>query len=231
MALDGKTNDYEQARDNNDIPGRDPAGPLAPLGGPKPTTPTSDLLGLVKRTFCNSEVASIIAEAVRATGAGIHLDPAGRAQEIISTLRVAIIRICSQGGRPRPIANLYIEWPFDNDEAWSQLTASVARTNYQDSLLGSGLYHPGWTCTICHGADHPLGLCPLPLVPGWIRAIPIPPIIEYRNQLRNPNGQTFGRQPRGQGQTGGGNRGGNGRNYVVRGQGGFSRGRGGSSRT
>jgi hypothetical protein len=35
MALDGKTN-YEQARDDNDILGRDPVGPLAPLGGAEP---------------------------------------------------------------------------------------------------------------------------------------------------------------------------------------------------
>ena len=34
--LYGKTNNYEQARDDNDILGRDPAGPLAPLGGAEP---------------------------------------------------------------------------------------------------------------------------------------------------------------------------------------------------
>jgi hypothetical protein len=146
-----------------------------------------------------------------------------RAQEIISTLRIAIIHICSPGGIPRPIANLYIQWPFNNDEAWSKLTAAVAKTNYQDSLLSSGLYHPGWTCTICHGADHPSGLCPLPLVPGWVKAVPIPPVVDYRIQSRNPNSQTPGQQLRGQGRIGVGNRGGSGRDYAARGRGGSNR--------
>jgi len=34
-ALDGKT-ETTNRRDDNDIPGRDPTGPLAPLGGPNP---------------------------------------------------------------------------------------------------------------------------------------------------------------------------------------------------
>jgi hypothetical protein len=74
---------------------------------------TSDLHGLVSQTFCDSEVASIIAETVMATGAEIDLDPIERAREIISTLRVAIICICSQGGRSSLIANLYIT-PFSD---------------------------------------------------------------------------------------------------------------------
>jgi hypothetical protein len=40
--MDGKTNDYEQARDDNDILGRDPVGPLAPLGGQRPYSNITD---------------------------------------------------------------------------------------------------------------------------------------------------------------------------------------------
>ena len=46
MALDGKMN-YEQPRDDNDILGRDPAGPLAPPGGTEVTTPVSFSLGYI----------------------------------------------------------------------------------------------------------------------------------------------------------------------------------------
>jgi hypothetical protein len=67
---------------------------------------TSDLHRLVSQMFCDSEVASIIAKTIMATSAEMGLYPVERAWEIISTLRVAIMHICSQGGRPHSIANI-----------------------------------------------------------------------------------------------------------------------------
>ena len=177
--------------------------------------------------FTISDVTSIIAETAMPSGAKTDIDPVESAQEIISMLRITIIHICLPGGIPCPITNLYIQWPFENDEAWSKLTMAVAKTNYQDSLLSSGLYHLGWMCTICHGTDHPSGLCRLPLVLGSIKAAQIPPVVDYHIQLRNPNSQTPGRQLRGQGCNGIGNRGGNGRDYAAHGQGGSAHGCGG----
>jgi hypothetical protein len=118
----------------------------------------------------------------------------------------------SQGGSLRPFVNLYIQWPFDDDEAWSQLIAAVARTSYQHSLLGFGVYYAGWTCTICHVADHPSGLCPFPLILGWIKAAPIPPVVEHHIQFSHASSQNTGQPMRGQGGGRGSNHGGNGRN-------------------
>ena len=166
------------------------------------------LLNLVQQTFRDSEILAIIANASKQ--AIPETDPMKKANDIINTVNIRIIHIRSQRGSLRPIANLYLKWPFDDDEAWSQITAVVARTSYQDSLLGLGTYYAGWTCTICHGADHPSGLCPLPLIPGWIKATPIPPVIDYRNQVRNTNNQAMEQQMRGPSRgRGGGFRGGN----------------------
>jgi hypothetical protein len=44
----------------------------------------------------------------------------------------------------------------------------LASRNYETLVLGRG-----WTrnlpldCGFCHSADHPMGLCPFPDVPGW----------------------------------------------------------------
>jgi hypothetical protein len=188
---------------------------------------TSALLDLVRRTFRESEISSIISGALEPAPAEAGANPMKRAHDIIDTLAIRVIHIRSQGGSLRPFANLYLKWPVDNDEAWSQLIAVVANTSYQDSLLGFGSYYAGWTCTICHGADHPSGLCPLPLLPGWIMAAPILPVMEYRNQFRNTNSRNTGQRARGQNRGRGSGRGSNSRNTnTPRGQKGFNRGRG-----
>jgi hypothetical protein len=105
-----------------------------------------------------------------------------QAAEVIQTLRINMINIRAQGGSLRPIANMYIDCPCELDEDWSRLVDAVAQTKFKHSLLGTGTIHRGWTCTICHGVDHPSGLCPFPMVPGWISAKPIAPIADHRNR-------------------------------------------------
>jgi hypothetical protein len=63
---------------------------------------TVDLHGLVSWTFYDSDVTSIITETAADAGAETDFDPVERAQEIISTLRIAIIHICSPGGISLP---------------------------------------------------------------------------------------------------------------------------------
>jgi hypothetical protein len=155
---------------------------------------TSALFNLVRWTFHEIKISTIIADASKSAVTGADVDPMKKAHDVIDTLNICIIHIWSQDGSLHPIVNLYLRWPFDDDEAWSQLAAVVARTSYQDSLLGSGSYYAGWMCTICHGADHPSGLCPFPLIPGWIKATPIPPIVEYCNLVWSTNNQMIGQQ-------------------------------------
>jgi hypothetical protein len=169
---------------------------------------------LVQQGFSGPEIAPIIAE-ISAEGDLRHLPEEERITKILDTLRVQMVNICAPGGSLHPIANLYINCSFDNDEGWTRL---VAKLEYCNSLIGTGVYHPGWTCTICHGVDHPSGLCPFPQLPGWLNAIPIRPILDYRNQLMRNSDTPAGKQ---RGASGGNQRGRGGNNSGARARGGF----------
>jgi hypothetical protein len=92
-----------------------------------------------------------------------------------------MIGIRALQGTLHPIANVYIDCPFESDIDWNRLLNAVAKMNFKHSLLEIGTIHHGWTCTICHGTDHLFGLYLLPSVPGWIKATLITPIVKHRN--------------------------------------------------
>jgi hypothetical protein len=138
---------------------------------------------LIARTLYDSEVGPIIAEISEHDPSLAYLEAPERAATVMKTLRIRMINIRAQGGTLRPIANIYINCPFESDTDWTRLVEAVAQTKFKHSLLGTGTIHRGWMCTICHGADHPSGLCPFPSIPGWIKATPIAPIVEHRNRL------------------------------------------------
>lgn len=131
-----------------------------------------------------------------------ELDDETRAKEVIQTLEIRTIIIKASGGVPRPLINIYLHCPFKLDNSWTHLVNAVSNAVYQHSLLGTGTYHRGWMCTMCHGADHPFGLCPFKRVDNWIHPMPIPPIEEFRRKLahsENPNTEQHrgGRRGRG----------------------------------
>jgi hypothetical protein len=179
---------------------------------------------LIHSTFYQTDVGLILAEISESHPDFNALDPPSRASKILSTLEVRIIKLSAQGGVLRTLANMYIKCPFEKDEDWSRLVEAVAKTEFRHSFLGSGTVRRGWTCTICHGADHPSGICPFPSVPGWINPKPISPIVDYRNRLnqsrRDANATQKGGR-RGRGGAGRGDRG-----NAGRGRGSRARGRG-----
>jgi hypothetical protein len=138
---------------------------------------------LVVQTFYSSDIGILIAEISASHPELRNLTPVERAANILLTLDIRIIKFSAQGGIPRPIANMYINCPFEKDEDWTRLVDAVAKVEFRHSFLGTGTVRQGWSCTICHGSDHPSGLCPFPSTPGWINAKPIIPIMDYRNRL------------------------------------------------
>jgi len=174
---------------------------------------------LIVQTLSQGEVGTTIAEISTCNPDLANLEVPERVNRVIGTLRINMIGIRASQGTLRPIANVYLNCPFESDMDWNRLLNAVAKTKFKHSLLGIGTILRGWTCTVCHGADHPSGLCPLPSVPGWIRAMPIAPIVEHRNRLSQQPLTPEVRRGRG-----GGNR--LGRGNTARGRGSTNRPRG-----
>ena len=97
-------------------------------------------------------------------------------KSFLATLKVNCLLIKERGGRLNPIYNVYANGRyFQNHSLWSQVRSYLAGLNYGSSLVGSGLVKVAlFHCNICHGADHPRGLCPFPKVQGWKGPLGLP---------------------------------------------------------
>jgi len=78
-----------------------------------------------------------------------------------------------QGSTKKPTFNVHANGKFINDSnAWLNIRSHLAGRNYYDSKFGQGEnavtpHH----CGLCHGIDHPRGMCPFPELDGWLGPI------------------------------------------------------------
>ena len=88
--------------------------------------------------------------------------------EFLESATVRHLDIKSQGGKDDPHFNIYTNGDLiDDDESWLQLKKYLRNRNYKTTLIGTGTATDNFVCNICHGHDHPGGLCPFPRIPGW----------------------------------------------------------------
>ena len=90
-------------------------------------------------------------------------------RSFLTSLKIDCVTIKEKGGRINPIYNTYADNRyFRNHSLWSKIRSLLAGLRYGSAALGCGvvkvaLFH----CNICHGVDHPRGLCPFPKIQGW----------------------------------------------------------------
>jgi hypothetical protein len=74
-----------------------------------------------------------------------------------------------RGGILQPVFNVYAEGSIIDDiTSWVNIRAHLADLDYYSSKLGHGHAEIApFHCSLCHGVDHPRGLCPFPAIEGW----------------------------------------------------------------
>jgi hypothetical protein len=90
-------------------------------------------------------------------------------QRFVDSLTVSRLDTKLRGNTIAPVFNIYAEGPLIHDDnIWSRIRAFFATRTYaiQSQDPGIPVIAP-FRCSICHAADHPRGLCPLPLTEGW----------------------------------------------------------------
>lgn len=155
---------------------------------------------------------------------------------VLSSLHVETIPTKGKHGVLVPTTNIYLTPPAIHPIPWREWRDHVFRINWGYGQPGPAYGAPPRNCDGCHGADHPRGLCPYPLLPGWNGPAPttIHPGAPSRPTVSVYSAHFFGNgvvtrpddQPRGRGGGGsrhgrGGPRGSNrgGRGMAGRGQG------------
>lgn len=95
--------------------------------------------------------------------------------------------IKSKGGEGDPHYNIYANGKLlKSDETWIELRNFLKGRAYPSPLYGrGGARESFFHCSLCHGYDHPRGLCHFPKIPGWNSGgrTPIPPpnLTKYDN--------------------------------------------------
>ncbi|KAI0037868.1 hypothetical protein FA95DRAFT_1353972 [Auriscalpium vulgare] len=73
-----------------------------------------------------------------------------------------------KGGLSTPYFGIYIDPnTLPDDDFWHVLRDHFGSLIYESTMYGTGMVQPPSYCPICHGCDHPRGLCPFPLLPAW----------------------------------------------------------------
>ena len=90
-------------------------------------------------------------------------------QRFKDSMWVETLETKGQGGIQKPTFNVHADGNFINDSnAWSNIRTHLAGRSYHSSKFGHGqaLIAPNH-CGLCHGVDHPRGMCPFPEINGW----------------------------------------------------------------
>jgi hypothetical protein len=87
----------------------------------------------------------------------------------INSIDIKHLEIKTEGGRDDPHFNVYTNSSLlSNAEMWMETQNFLHRRTYRSSILGHGqVILDKFHCHLCHGKDHPKGLCPFPKIPGW----------------------------------------------------------------
>ncbi|KAI9463395.1 hypothetical protein F5148DRAFT_1150290 [Russula earlei] len=96
-------------------------------------------------------------------------DVASSIQQFLNAVRISYLELKSSGGNLSPHFNVYSSGHLiAQDDLWFTLRDFLASRTYTTSLQGDGdnVTTP-FHCGVCHGVDHPRGLCPFPGIKGW----------------------------------------------------------------
>ncbi|KAI0046740.1 hypothetical protein FA95DRAFT_1606635 [Auriscalpium vulgare] len=86
----------------------------------------------------------------------------------LESITITKLPLLSRGNVPAP--RFVVTSPkaslLDVDQ-WLRITQHIATLSYESDLFGVGRVTTPYPCPLCNGTDHPRGLCPFPLHPGW----------------------------------------------------------------
>jgi hypothetical protein len=100
---------------------------------------------------------------------GNEQQPAPKIQAFIDSVNMTKLNIKLENNVPAPAFNVYASGYFIRiPKLWTDIRDYLVLLKYSAHRIGRGTaYTSYFDCKICHGADHPKGLCPFPALKGW----------------------------------------------------------------
>jgi hypothetical protein len=93
----------------------------------------------------------------------------GEMIDFLESAAVSLLDMKSEGGQEDPHYNVYADGEvIENNTTWLELRRFLRGRIYRSNYHGDGkATDTDYICSLCHGHDHPRGLCSFPHLPGW----------------------------------------------------------------
>ncbi|KAF8177949.1 hypothetical protein K438DRAFT_1284342 [Mycena galopus ATCC 62051] len=126
---------------------------------------------------------------------------------VFGSLAVTAMELDAGGGASRTVWRVFMAPTTENVKFHDAIRAAFTEISFATTWNNTGEVRADMECRVCPSIDHPSGLCPFPLVPGWmgVTHTTLPPLATT-SQPTNARGGGRGGRARGRGR---GNNGGN----------------------
>ena len=133
------------------------------------TLATDDVRDMIFKTWWNKENLITVQKAIQTTDDNAPKTSLCELEDFLNSLEVKRLDIKEKKGALAPEFNVYADANYIQDpNVWGDLCHILANQQYHSTMLGCGLVRSApFNCKICHGADHPSGLCPFPNITSW----------------------------------------------------------------
>jgi hypothetical protein len=130
---------------------------------------TQHVQTLVYNVWHNQDTATFMQNLIDAAPERDRVDLTFAISSFLDTLSVTCLNIKERGGVISPCFNIYAKGASIPDhKTWLEIRQYLSKRIYFTLLTGRGetTTNP-YNCGLCHGVEHPKGLCPFPDVTGW----------------------------------------------------------------
>jgi hypothetical protein len=133
------------------------------------TMATRDIFDLVQSVWQDPETLTFLQSIILEAPPGDRDNEGLRLNDFISSLSVTRLDLKEKKNKPAPNFNVYAKGVhIRNHLTWIRIRAFLANRSYVSHMQGRAvIVIKPFSCGLCHGSDHPRGLCPYPELPGW----------------------------------------------------------------
>ncbi|KAF8494743.1 hypothetical protein F5888DRAFT_1636030 [Russula emetica] len=130
---------------------------------------TEDILDLVRTVWESENITSVMNTISETFPDDARTEVINSINDFLASVQVKYLDYKTIGDILQPHFNVYATGSIiKSDNIWLYLRDYLADCTYATSMQGQGFTNTApFHCTLCHGVDHPRGLCPFPDITGW----------------------------------------------------------------
>ena len=124
---------------------------------------------LIYNIWHDLETANFVQDTVNAVPVQERVYLTRAISAFLDSLSITCLNIKERGGALSPCFNVYADGAaIPSNSIWVNIRQYLSKRIYYTRLTGRGDTNTNpYNCGICHGVDHPRGLCPFPDITGW----------------------------------------------------------------